>query len=135
MITFSTNKSKLDFDFIYQFLIKSYWASDRTKVQMQKSIKNSLCFGMYLDDKQIGFARILTDKVIFSYLMDVFVNEKYQGKKYGEQLMNYIYNYKDLKNVKSHYLLTKDAQTFYTKFGFTEYDKPNRFLIKGKNLE
>ncbi len=130
MLKINTNKTELDIDFIYAFLKKSYWANNRTKEEIQKSIDNSLCFGMYLENKQIGFARILTDTVVFSYLMDVFIDQKYQGKKYGEQLLNHIYNHVDLKNVNKHYLLTKDAQNFYHKFGFKEYPTPNRFMIK-----
>lgn len=73
MLIINTNQTQLDFNFIYTFLHNSYWGNNRTKAEVQKSIDNSLCFGMYLNKKQIGFARVLTDKVVFSYLMDVLL--------------------------------------------------------------
>lgn len=130
MIEISTDKNILDINYIHQFLINSYWAKDRTIEQMQESINNSLCFGMYVNGKQIGFARVITDKILFSYLADVFIDEAYQGKKNGEKLLTEIYNHNDLQNVSTHYLITKDAQTFYSKFGFEEYPTPDRFMIK-----
>lgn len=130
MLDINTNKSQLDIDYIYAFLSQSYWASDRSIEAVKKSIDNSLCFGVYLDKKQIGFARIVTDTVVFSYLMDVFIDPNFQGKKYGEKLLEFIYNYKDLKHVKSNYLHTKDAQEFYIKLGFKAYPTPKKFMIK-----
>lgn len=130
MIKISCDKKELDIDYIYTELIKTYWAHDRTLDQVIESIDNSLCFGMYLDDKQIGFARIVTDKVVFSYLMDVIIDEDYRGKNYGGKLISTIYKHEDLINVKSHYLHTKDAQTFYKKYGFDEYAYPFKFMIK-----
>jgi N-acetylglutamate synthase-like GNAT family acetyltransferase len=130
MITISTDKNLLEIEYIHQFLSKTYWASDRTVEDVKESINNSLCFGMYLDEKQIGFARIVTDKVVFSYLMDVFTDEKHQGQGYGKMLISYIYNHKDLIKVRKNYLMTKYAQEFYTNFGFIIHDKPNRFMLK-----
>lgn len=130
MITVSTDKNLLDIPFIHHFLSTSYWAKGRTLEEVKKSIKNSLCFGIYHHEKQIGFARVLTDKVVFSYIMDVFIDKNHQGKKYGEQLMNYIYSHPDLINVENHCLITKDAQSFYKKFGFNNYSTPEKFMLK-----
>ena len=130
MIEISIDKKLLDLDFICGFLNDSYWASTRTREEVEKSIDNSICFGVYRDKKQIGFARVITDNVVFSYLLDVFIDPKEQGKKYGEELLKYIYNHRDLKNVNKHYLHTKDAQKFYTKLGFNEYPTPDKFMIK-----
>lgn len=126
----STKKNLLDIDYIYNFLIKTYWANKRTFDQVKKSIDNSLCFGLYLDQKQIGFARIVTDKVVFSYLMDVFIDEKHQGKEYGKYLLKEIYLHPDLVDVKNHYLHTKDAQDFYRYFNFEIYSTPEKFMVK-----
>ena len=130
MIKISTNTEELDIDYIYNVLINTYWANERTKAQVQKSIDNSLCFGMFIDGEQIGFARIVTDKVVFSYLMDVFIDKKYQGKEFGSKLIEYIYNHEDLVGVKNHYLHTKDAQEFYRKHGFEVYGFPFKFMVK-----
>jgi len=130
MITISTDKSVLDINFIYNFLRNSYWANDRSKTEIEESILNSLCFGMYLNGQQIGFARIITDKIIFSYLLDVFIDGNHQGKAYGQKLLSYIYEHPDLINVKNNYLHTKDAQKFYKKFGFEIYGTPEKTMIK-----
>lgn len=135
MLKINTDKKQLDLEFIYQFLSKTYWAKERTKKEIQKSINNSLCFGMYIDNKQIGFARVITDNVVFSYLLDVFIDKKYQGKKYGKKLLTKIYSHADLTPVRSHYLHTKDAQKFYKKNGFEIYGTPEKFMIKKKNLK
>ena len=130
MISIKTDKKLLDVKYIYQFLNKSYWAAGRTLEEVQESITNSLCFGMYLDGKQIGFARIVTDKIVFSYLMDVFIDEQFQGNNYGKILLDQIYVHQDLIKVKNHYLMTKDAQNFYSKFGFEVFHSPDRFMFK-----
>ncbi len=130
MIQISTDTSKLDVNYIHQFLNSSYWAKGRTLKEVESTIENSLCFAAYLNDKQIGFARIVTDKAIFSYLMDFFIDEKHQGKKYGQYFFSEIYKHSDLIHVKKHYLHTKDAQNFYKKFGFEIYKTPNRCMLK-----
>lgn len=130
MIAINNNKEQLDIEYIYHYLRSSYWASERSKDEIKKSIDNSLCFGMYIADKQIGFARVITDKVVFSYLLDVFIDEKEQGKGFGNKLLSEIYNHPDLIQVKNNYLHTKDAQLFYAKFGFKEYPNPKKFMMK-----
>ena len=85
---------------------------------MQKCIEHSICYGIYLDDQQIGFARLLTDHVVFGYLMDVFIDERHRGKGLGDKLMTYILQEQDFKDVKQWYLKTKDAVVFYNRYGF-----------------
>ena len=87
MITFSTDKSKLQIPVIHELLTQSYWAKGRTIGDVAKSIKHSLCFGVYCDGNQIGFARIATDYTIFVYLMDVFILPEYRGNGYSKQLI------------------------------------------------
>ena len=100
-ICISLDKQKLDISLIHSFLSKSYWAAERTKAQVEKSIENSRCYGLYLDNEQIGFARVVTDKVVFAYLMDVFIVEKYQQKGYGQILLDAILNDEEIKTVQN----------------------------------
>jgi len=130
MFKISTDNKLLDINFIHLFLSRSYWAKNRTLEEVKESIDNSVCFGVYLQNKQIGFARIVTDKIVFSYLMDVFIDESYQGKKYGEKLIDEIYNHPILKKVKSHFLITADAQEFYKKFGFRKFENSDKVIMK-----
>jgi len=90
--TTSTDKSKLDIDLIHKFLTTSYWARGRSLEDVKKSIENSICFGIYDGNKQVGFARIITDYVVFAYLMDVFIIEEYRGKGLSKVLLAKIFN-------------------------------------------
>ncbi len=129
-VTISNDKAKLDIDFIHGFLTNSYWAKGRTKEEVIITIQNCLNFGVYLDDKQIGFARILTDSVVFGYLMDVFIIEEHRGKGYAKLLVKNITEHPDLQQIKRWMLITKDAHTLYQQFGFNEVENPTRIMEK-----
>ena len=118
-VVFSTDKSKLDIELIYNFLTKSYWAKGRTREVVKKSMQNSICFGIYINDKQVGFARVLSDNV-FAYVTDLFVIEEHRGKGYSKVLMEKILLYEELTEIELWVLATKDAQDLYKKFGFIE---------------
>lgn len=126
----STNKDLLDIDLIYQFLSKqSYWAQERSRVTIEKSIRHSLCFGVYtLDDKQVGFARVVSDYAVFAWLMDVFIIEEQRGKQLGQQLLKAIMDHPDLQGLKRWGLATKDAHGLYEKFGFKSLSKPETMM-------
>lgn len=130
MITVSTDKNKLDIPFIQQFLKDIYWAAGRTMKEVQTSINHSFCFGIYLDDKQIGFARVITDYVVFAYLMDVFIDEKHRGKGYSSILIRNMMEEPKLKEVKIWRLATADAHFLYKKFGFNELANPEKLMEK-----
>ena len=123
-ITISTDKSKLQVAMIHQFLTNSYWAKGRTIEQVQTTIDNCLCFGVYIDDEQIGFGRIATDYAVFAYLMDIFILPEYQGEGYSKQLMKEIVNATELKDCRTWMLKTSDAHGLYKQFGFTELHNP-----------
>ena len=120
MITVSTDKNKLDVPFIQKFLKNVYWAAGRTIQEVQTTIDHSFCFGIYLDEQQIGFARVITDYVVFAYLMDVFITEEHRGKGYSSILIENMMNEPKLKNIKIWRLATSDAHFLYCKFGFHE---------------
>lgn len=128
MITVSTDKSKLDVPFIQDFLKDIYWAAGRTIEEVQTTIDASVCFGIYLNDKQIGFARVITDYVVFAYLMDVFIDEKHRGKGYSSILIEYMMHEPLLKNIKIWRLATSDAHFLYEKFGFTKLNHPEKMM-------
>lgn len=129
-ILISTDKKKLNIELIYDFLSNSYWAKGRTKAQVEKSIENARCYGIYLEKEQIGFARIVTDKVVFAYLMDVFIVDNQRGKGYASQLMNAILKDEEIAQVQNWFLRTNDAQPFYEKLGFVELENPEKTMIK-----
>jgi GNAT superfamily N-acetyltransferase len=129
-ILISDDKSKLDIGVIHKFLTKSYWAEGRSIEDVKKSIEHSDCFGVYLDGRQIGFARIITDYVVFAYLMDVFILEEYRGQGYSILLMNRIFDEVRFKGIKKWVLATKDAHSLYAKFGFEPLKRPERMMEK-----
>ena len=130
IITVSTDKSKLDVPFIQHFLKDIYWAAGRTIEEVQTSIDHSFCFGIYLDNKQIGFARVITDYVVFAYLMDVFITEQHRGKGYSSVLIDSMMKEPQLQNIKIWRLATTDAHFLYRKFGFNELAHPEKLMEK-----
>ena len=130
MITVSTDKSKLDIAFIQHFLKDIYWAAGRTIDEVQTSIEHSFCFGIYLDDKQIGFARVITDYVVFAYVMDVFIDESYRGKRYSSVLIDAMINEPALQKIQIWRLATSDAHFLYEKFGFKLLAHPEKMMEK-----
>lgn len=113
----SDSKTQIDIDLVHNWLSNSYWASDRSREQVQETIENSLCFGLYERDTQIGFARAVTDGVVFSWLMDVIIDESHRGKGIGQWFLSCILEHPNIKNTRMG-LATKDAHGFYEKFGF-----------------
>ncbi len=127
----STEKDKLDLEAIHDYLCnKSYWAKGRSVESVKKSIDSSVCFGLYsINNKMLGFARVVTDKVAFAYLMDVFVFEEYQGIGLGKSLVKHIIEHPDLQ-VKVWLLGTVSTHGLYKKLGFSTLEDPSRFMLK-----
>lgn len=128
----STDKSKLDLFIIHQYLSgESYWAQGRSMDAVRKSIDHSLCFGMYADDEQIGFARVVTDYATFAWLADVFILESYRERGLSKWLVECIVTHSDLQNLKNFLLATKDAHDLYRRYGgFELLEKPERWMIR-----
>jgi len=124
----STDKSLLNVELIYAVLSNSYWAKDRSLEAIQKSIEHSVCFGMYLEGQQIGFARLLTDFVVFGYLMDVFIVEKHQGKGYGQLLMRKMMEHPEHQSIGRWFLGTQTAHDLYRKMGFESLAHPEIWM-------
>jgi N-acetylglutamate synthase-like GNAT family acetyltransferase len=126
----STDKSQLDVDLIYDFLSnQSYWARGRSRETVERSIENSLCFGVYdLEKRQIGFARVISDFAVFAWLLDVFILEEYRGNGLGKMLITAIMAHEDFKGVKRWGLGTKDAHGLYEQYGFKPLSKPEMMM-------
>jgi GNAT superfamily N-acetyltransferase len=129
-ITVSTDKQQLDVPFIQHFLKDIYWAAGRTIEEVQRSIDASVCFGIYLDEKQIGFGRVITDYVVFAYLMDVFITEEQRGKGYSSILIDSMMKEPQLQEIKIWRLATSDAHFLYEKFGFKALAHPEKMMEK-----
>jgi GNAT superfamily N-acetyltransferase len=125
----STDPSLLDVALIHHFLSKeSYWAPGIPREIIERSIKNSLCFGLYHESRQIGFARMVTDRATFAWLGDVFVLDAYRGEGLGKWMIESLLKHPDLQGLRRILLGTRDAHGLYTQYGFTPLSDPSRFL-------
>ena len=129
--TISTDREKLQFDEIHRFLSEaSYWARERTRQQTLTAIKNSLPFGVYTGENQIGFARVVTDYATFAYLGDVYILEAFRGRGLSKWLMEVIVGHPELQGLRRWILATRDAHSLYERFGFHELVHPQRWMEK-----
>jgi len=129
--TISTDKDKLDILSIHKFLAnETDWANGIPINTLKKSIENSLNFGLYYQNKQIGFARIISDYSTIAYLGDVYVLKEYRGKGLSKWLINEIMEHPNLQGLRRWILLTDTAEWLYKKFGFTEIPNPEFYMEK-----
>lgn len=124
-----TETTRLDVEVIQSFLNdESYWANERTRQQTEVAIENSICFGVYFKDRQIGFARVVSDKSTFAYLGDVFILSDFQGSGVGKFLMASVISHPELQGLRRWILATRDAHKFYQPFGFRTLVHPERWM-------
>jgi len=126
----STNPARLDLEVIFGYLSSSYWAANRPKEVVARSLKHSLCFGVYEGERQVGFTRVITDYATYAYLCDVFVLEEYRGKGLGKWLISVVTEHPELQGLRRWSLATRDAHGLYSKVGFTELKAPERWMEK-----
>ena len=124
----STDPARLDVSVIHGFLRTSYWSSNIPRTVVEKAIQHSLCFGLYADDRQIGFARVISDHATFAYLADVFVLEECRGRGLAIWLIECIRAHPDLRGLRRWLLATRDAHALYRRFGFRELAAPERSM-------
>jgi GNAT superfamily N-acetyltransferase len=124
----SDDKSKLQLDVIHQFLSNSYWAKNIPVDVVNRSIENSICFGVYNGSKQVGFARVITDEATFAYLADVFILAPYRGKGLSKKLMDYILAHPNLQSLRRWILATRDAHRLYAHYNFKPLVIPDRWM-------
>lgn len=128
MIEISTDPARLDLDVIHGFLRTAYWAKGRRRSVIERAIRNSMCFGAYDRGRQVGFARVLSDRAVFAYMMDVFVLPEFRGRGIAKELMRAILDHPDLQNLRVFLLATRDAHDFYSQFGFRPLVEPARWM-------
>ena len=125
----STDKTRLDRALIHSFLSeRSYWAKGIPAETLNRSIENSLCFGIYQADRQIGFARVVTDLATFAWLADVFIIEEQRGFGFAKKLVAAIVAHPQLQGLRRFMLGTADAHGLYQQFGFEPIKQVERFM-------
>ena len=126
--TISTDPARLDIDAIVDMLSRAYWAIGRPRERSERAIRNSLVFGVYDGERQIGVARVVTDYSIFAYLCDVFIHEEYRANGLGKWLVQVIMDHPDLAGMRRWVLVTNDAHGLYSQYGFTSLDDPEEWM-------
>jgi len=127
-LTISTDPVHLDLNAIYEMLTRTYWAKDRSKEMIERSVQNSLVFGVYDGTRQIGLARVISDYATFAWLCDVFIHEDYRGKGIGKWLMETISAHPDFVGLKRIILATNDAHGLYAQYGFKPLASPEKWM-------
>ena len=132
----STERLRLNLEFIHDFLANhSYWATGRSRAEVQRSIEHSLSFGLYKGEQQIGFARVVTDYATFAWLADVFIIEEHRGQGLAKWLIEVIVSHHRLQGLRRWLLATKDAHGLYRRFGFVELNETTRWMERFEPLE
>ncbi len=125
----SDDKSHLDVESIHNYLSEeSYWSKGIPLKTVQDSIENSLCVGVFNNNKTIGFARIISDFATYAYLCDVFVLREFQGKGISKKLMSFVMQHPKLKGLRRWSLMTKDAHGVYAQFGWKQMSSPDNAM-------
>ena len=125
---FSTDKRRINLDAVHQFLTCCYWAKGIPRDTVARSIRNSLCFGVYKGKLQVGFARVISDYATYAYIGDVFIAEDYRGRGLSKRLMQFILGHSQLQGLRRWSLVTRDAHGLYAQFGFTSLKSPQRHM-------
>lgn len=128
-LVFSTDRARIDVDLVHAFLRdRSYWVPGITRARLTRAIANSLCFGVYRGDAQLGFARVVSDLVGFAWLADVFIIETERGAGLGKRLVDFVFAHPDLQGLRRYMLATRDAHGLYAQYGFTPLAAPERYM-------
>ena len=125
----STDKNKIDLEYVHGFLTHSYWTPGIEKDKVKRGIEGSLCFGVYQKEQQVGFARVITDQASFAYLCDVFIDEGHRGKGLGKWMVESILAHPGLQDLRRVMLATRDAHPLYEQCGFTPLNNPDRWMV------
>ncbi len=125
------DRARVDLGAVHRFLSEeSYWAKGIRRELVERSLANSLCFGAFDGDAQVGFARVVTDYATFGYLADVFVLPSHRGRGIAKALMQAVREHPNLQALRRWHLVTRDAHALYAQYGFTPLDAPDRHMMK-----
>jgi len=136
-MSISTDKALLDLRVIHEFLSEeSYWAKGRSMSLVIKTIENSLCFGVYENGNQVGFARVVTDYATFAWLCDVFIVNSHRGRGLGKWLIENVVAHPELQGLKNILLATQDGHELYRHYGgFAELEYPEKWMAQRKGVD
>jgi GNAT superfamily N-acetyltransferase len=126
--TVSSDLSRMDMNVVHGYLSRAYWCEGLPRETLERAMRNSLCFGLFEGEQQVGFARVVSDRTTFAYVCDVFVLQSHQGRGLGTWLMQCVVRHPELQGLRRWHLTTRDAHSLYRKLGFTLLSKPERHM-------
>ncbi len=126
----STDTARIDIAMVHGFLSHSYWATGRSRETVERSIQNSLCFGVYIGGRQVGFARVISDRAVFGYVADVFVIPEFRGRGLAKALIRTIVEHPDVRGLQVVLLRTRDAHSLYAKVGFASIPRAEEMMAR-----
>jgi len=130
-VEITTDPARIDVDLVHRFLSESsYWARGRSRETVERSLRHSLCFGVFSNGQQVGFARVVSDRAVFAYLMDVFILPAWRGRGLSKLLLRAILEHPELQTLTLFLLRTSDAHGLYAQFGFVPVAQPERHMEK-----
>ncbi|AEI68852.1 GNAT family N-acetyltransferase [Corallococcus macrosporus] len=124
----SDDPARIDLDVVHGYLSRSYWSPGIPRNTVERAARNSLVFGLYSPEGQVGYARVVTDRASFAYLCDVFVLESHQGRGLGQWMMETLLAHPDLRGLRRFLLATRDAHSLYARHGFQPLKAPASFM-------
>jgi ribosomal protein S18 acetylase RimI-like enzyme len=124
----TADRGRIDLDAVHAFLTRSFWAHGISRELVAKSIAHSLCFGVFDQQAQVAFARVVTDYSTYAYLCDVYVLEEYRGRGLSKWMMEFVMAHPELQGLRRFQLVTRDAHTLYARLGFKAPDHPERHM-------
>ena len=124
----TTDREQIDVTAVHAFLSRSYWAEGISMELVERCIANSLCFALFAGERQVGFARVVTDRATFAYLCDVYVLEGCRGRGLGKWLVEEVSAHPDLQGLRRFVLVTRDAHSLYASLGFQALANPAGFM-------
>lgn len=124
----STDPDRIDVALVHHFLADSYWALGRTRATVERSLQNSICFGVYRQTQQVAFGRVITDRAVFAYVADVFVVPECRGRGISKALVRAMLDHPDVRGLRVILLRTRDAHGLYAQFGFAPIPEPSEMM-------
>ena len=128
-----TGYENMDMRAVHAFLTEAYWSKGVAFAVVDRAARHSLCFGLFQQERQIGFARVVSDKATFAYLADVYVLEAHRGQGLSRLLLDAVFQHPDLQGLRNFLLFTRDAHGLYAQYGFSPLGDATRLMEKRPN--
>jgi GNAT superfamily N-acetyltransferase len=126
----SSDPADMDALAVHAVLTETYWAKGVPVDVVRRSIAGSIPFGIFDGDRQVAFARAVTDRATFAYVADVYVLEAYRGHGLAARMLAAIFTHPDLQGLRRWLLATRDAHGLYARYGFTPVPGSDRLMEK-----